>query len=161
MSLYLLGDACLRAKEGELSKEFRKSYKKECKKLKAEGWTVFCFGKAPSVEEVMMQYYLKLEAAVNSNIRAQDAIVKGSGSNVNKAYDEAKTHASLIQATQIGAIVRVITTEKISSSAESTDNIIITEVRQKITTQDPVVSLRRTLKDEGKAEVKLYYIITY
>lgn len=160
--LCLIGDACLLAQKGRLSKGAMKSYKKECKKLKAEGWTVYCFGKAPSVEEVMMRFYLQLDSAMADNSHVQDVIVEGKGSNVNDAYDLAKHRAALRQATQEGAIVKAITKNTLSSSSgETTENVTTLRVERKINPDSPVVCLRRTLKDEGTAEIRLYYIIMY
>lgn len=153
--LCFFGCVCCQAEKENLSKEALKSYKKVCKQLKADGWTVY--DKIQSVDDAMMQYYLQLECGADS---MQQVIGMGRDKNVNKAYSQARHRACVSQASQKGSNIKVITDMLMSSSSGCSTYVGTTlHAEQRIKPIAPVVSLCRMLKD-GTTEINLYYLIT-
>ena len=147
-----LGYAYCTAGEGNLSKIARKSYRKVCKQLKADGWAVY--DKKQSVDDAMLQYYLQLDARGDS---VMQVIGMGQDRNVNKAFSQAQHRASVVQASQKEIKIKVVTDLIISSSSEKISNTSMLHAEQFINQQKPIVSLYRKNKDNY--EVQLLYVI--
>lgn len=145
------------AGNGKLSKDLQKSYKKECKQLKKDGWKVY--DKALSLEDAMMVFYQRLDAGGKD---IQHIVATGKGKKVNLAYSKAQNSAKVQLASMRESKIEGQTTINMSQSAEGSANEAQTSIRsnveQTVKAFTPVVSLSRTLPD-GTEEIRLYYLI--
>lgn len=145
------------AGNGKLNKDMQKSYKKECKLLKKEGWKVY--DKVQSIEDALMAYYQQMDAGGKD---IQHIVTTGRGKQVNQAYSKAQNSAKVQLASMRETKITGETTINMSQSAEGSTNEAQTSIRsnveQTVKAFKPLVSLARTLPD-GTQEIRLYYLI--
>lgn len=158
--LWLAGTlTALASDKNKLSKDAQKSWKKECKLLKKEGWKVY--DKNQPLEDAMLVFFQKQETGGEQLLRV---IGNGKSSKVNVAYTQAKNSASAQWATMRESNVAAATSIQIQSGGDSVSNRqqfnsnIRTNTEQTVKAFVPVVSLMRTLPD-GTKEIRLYYLV--